>query len=64
VPVVLQGVGVVPGQYVFADASGAVVIPQRQIDEVLTEARNVQTADADFRGQIAREQLGENDHLR
>ena len=64
VPVVLQGVGVVPGQYVFADSSGAVVIPRGQIEEVLTEARKVRAADADFRDQIAREQLGVNDHLR
>ena len=39
VPVVLDGVGVMPGQYVFADSSGAVVIPDGQIDEVLAEAR-------------------------
>jgi 4-hydroxy-4-methyl-2-oxoglutarate aldolase len=64
VPVVLRGVGVVPGQYVFADSSGAVVIPHGQIEEVLTEARKVQAADADFRDQIAREQLGVHDHLR
>jgi regulator of RNase E activity RraA len=31
VPVVLQGVGVVPGQYVFADSSVAVLIPDGQI---------------------------------
>ena len=29
-PVVVSGVGVVPGQYVFADSSGAVVIPDGQ----------------------------------
>ena len=64
VPVVLQGVGVVPGQYEFADSSGAVLIPDGQIDEVLTEARKVQPADADFRDQIAREQLRVGDDLR
>lgn len=32
-PVVLDGVGVMPGQYVFVDSSGAVVIPDRQIEE-------------------------------
>jgi len=56
VPVVLEGVGVVPGQYVFADSSGAVLIPGGQIDEVLTEARKVQAADADSRDHIAHEQ--------
>jgi 4-hydroxy-4-methyl-2-oxoglutarate aldolase len=39
---------VVPGQYVFADSSGAVVIPDGRIDEVLAEARKVAAADAAF----------------
>lgn len=47
VPVVLQGVGVVPGSYVFADASGAVVIPRHEIDEVFGEALRVQSEDAE-----------------
>jgi 4-hydroxy-4-methyl-2-oxoglutarate aldolase len=64
VPVVLHGVGVVPGHYVFADSSGAVLIPDGQIDEVLAEARNIEATDADSRDQIAREQFGVNDHLR
>jgi 4-hydroxy-4-methyl-2-oxoglutarate aldolase len=55
VPVVLQGVGVVPGQYVFADSSGAVVIPGDQIDEVLAEARKIEAADAASRDQITGE---------
>jgi 4-hydroxy-4-methyl-2-oxoglutarate aldolase len=60
VPVVLAGVGVVPGQYVFADSSGAVVVPDGQIDEVLAEAHRVTDADATFRDQIARERLRED----
>jgi 4-hydroxy-4-methyl-2-oxoglutarate aldolase len=64
VPVVLEGVGVMPGQYVFADSSGAVVIPDGQIDEVLAEARKVEAEDAAFRDQIAREQVHGNDHFR
>jgi regulator of RNase E activity RraA len=48
-----------PGQYVFADSSGAVVIPGGQIDEVLAEARKVEAADAASRDQIAREQVRE-----
>ncbi len=59
VPVVLDRVAVVPGQYVFADSSGAVVIPDGQIDEVLAQARKVEAADAAFRDQIAREQVRE-----
>jgi regulator of RNase E activity RraA len=55
VPIVLKGVGVLPGNYVFADSSGAVVIPGGQIEEVLSEARSVEAADAGFREQIANE---------
>jgi 4-hydroxy-4-methyl-2-oxoglutarate aldolase len=55
VPVVVGGVGVVPGQYVFADGSGAVVIPDAQIDEVLEGARKVEAEDAVFRGEIPTE---------
>ena len=58
------GISVVPGQYVFADSSGAVVIPGDQIDEVLAEARNVEATDAASRDQIAGEQVRVNDHLR
>ena len=54
VPVVLGGVGVLPGQYVFADSSGAVVIPETQLGEVLEEARRVQAEDRGFRREIAR----------
>ena len=43
----------------LARSSGAVVIPGAQIDEVLMEARDVQAADAAFRDQIAREQVGQ-----
>jgi 4-hydroxy-4-methyl-2-oxoglutarate aldolase len=48
---------VLPGSYVFADSSGAVVIPATQIEEVLAEARTVEAADAASREEIAREQL-------
>ena len=57
VPVVLSGVGVLPGQYVFADRSGAVVIPDGQVEDVVAEARAVQSEDAGYREQIEREQL-------
>jgi 4-hydroxy-4-methyl-2-oxoglutarate aldolase len=57
VPVVLDRVGVIPGSYVFADASGAAVIPAAQIEEVLAEARSVEAEDAASRDLIAREQI-------
>ena len=57
VPVVLSGVGVMPGQYVFADRSGAVVIPDKQIEDVLADARSVDADDARYRDQISGERL-------
>jgi 4-hydroxy-4-methyl-2-oxoglutarate aldolase len=55
VPVVVGKVGVLPGQYVFADSSGAVLIPAQQVNEVLEGARRVQAEDAAFREQISEE---------
>ena len=55
VPVVIDRVGIWPGSYVFADSSGAVVIPPEQVDEVLEGARAVDAEDAKSRGEIAEE---------
>jgi 4-hydroxy-4-methyl-2-oxoglutarate aldolase len=55
VPVVISRVGVKPGDYVFADSSGAVVIPGGQIDDVIAGARAVEGEDARSREQIAHE---------
>jgi 4-hydroxy-4-methyl-2-oxoglutarate aldolase len=58
VPVVLSGgVGVLPGQYVFADSSGAVVIPDGQVEEVVAEARTVQSEDAGYSKDIDSERI-------
>ncbi len=57
VPVVVSGVGVVPGFYVFADSSGAVVIPDQQVEEVVAGARAVEAEDAGSRKEIGRERL-------
>lgn len=46
VPVVVGGVGVMPGNYIFADSAGAVVIPESQIREVLEGAVAVTAEDA------------------
>ncbi len=56
VPVVLQGVGIMPGSFVFADSSGAVVVPEHQVDDVFAEAQRVQEEDASAMGNI----LGED----
>jgi 4-hydroxy-4-methyl-2-oxoglutarate aldolase len=55
VPVVLSGVGVIPGQYVFADSSGVVLILQGELEQVLAEAHSIEADDARYREQIARE---------
>jgi 4-hydroxy-4-methyl-2-oxoglutarate aldolase len=57
VPVVVGGVGVVPGQYVYADASGAVVIPDGEVQDVLAEARRIEDEDEGFRSDISRERV-------
>jgi regulator of RNase E activity RraA len=56
-PVVVSGVGVFPGQYVFADSSGAVVIPDTQVEQVIAGARAVEAEDDENRSQIQRERL-------
>jgi len=48
-------VGVMPGQYVYADAAGAVVIPEGEVDDVLAEARKIEAEDEAFRARIAGE---------
>ncbi len=60
VPVVLRGVGVLPGGYVFADDSGAAVIPAAEVERVIEGARAVQQEDAGIRETIARERSGRN----
>ncbi len=45
VPVVIDGVGIFPGDYVFADSSGAVIVPAGQILEVLEEAIRINEED-------------------
>ncbi len=52
---VLRGVGVIPGAYVLADSSGAVVIPPGDLDQVLAAARSIEADDARDRAEIARE---------
>lgn len=59
VPVVIGGVGVHPGQYVLCDSSGAVFVPEVDIDAVLETAHQIRRDDADFRSVIARENSDE-----
>lgn len=46
-PVVIAGVAVRPGDYVFADASGAAVIPAAEVRAVLRAANQVVVEDAE-----------------
>jgi 4-hydroxy-4-methyl-2-oxoglutarate aldolase len=52
VPVVVGGVGVMPGQYVYADAAGAVLIPEGEVDVVLAEARKIVADDEAMRARM------------
>lgn len=46
VPVVVSGVGVMPGNYIYADSAGAVVIPESQVRDVLEGALAVTAEDS------------------
>jgi 4-hydroxy-4-methyl-2-oxoglutarate aldolase len=55
VPVVVSGVGITPGDYVFADSAGAVVIPAAQVSHVLEEATRVRQEDDGYMETIKHE---------
>ncbi|KIF75896.1 dimethylmenaquinone methyltransferase [Streptomyces sp. 150FB] len=50
VPVEVGGVRVTPGDYIYADSSGAVVIPAHSLPDVAAEARRI---DADDRADLS-----------
>jgi regulator of RNase E activity RraA len=58
VPVIIQGVGIHPGDYVYADQSGAAVIPASEVQEVLEGARAVVEEDVGYVEQIRDEAPG------
>jgi regulator of RNase E activity RraA len=58
VAVEIGGVCVIPGDYVYADASGAVVIPRASLQRVMDEALRVEAEDARLFNEIATEQPG------
>ncbi len=59
VAVEVGGVSVMPGDYVYADESGAVVIPSASLKRVLEEALGVEAEDARSLEEIAAEQQRE-----
>ena len=54
-PVEISGVTVIPGDYVYADDAGAVVIPAEAVDWVLDEAVRIEQADQTALPQIQQE---------
>ena len=46
VPVEVDGVGIVPGDWIFADGAGAVVIPANAVADILADARLIEEKDA------------------
>jgi len=54
-PVEISGVTAMPGDYVYADDSGAVVIPAESVDWVLDEAVKIEQADQTALAQIRQE---------
>jgi regulator of RNase E activity RraA len=56
VVVEIGGVCVVPGDYVYADTSGAVVVPRASLGRVIDEALSIEAEDARSLKQIAAEQ--------
>lgn len=55
VAVEIGGVCVIPGDYVYADASGSVVIPRESLQRVVDEALSIEAEDARSLKQIAAE---------
>jgi regulator of RNase E activity RraA len=55
VAVEIGGVSAIPGDYLFADATGAVVIPRASLGRVIEEALRVEAEDARMMEEIATE---------
>jgi regulator of RNase E activity RraA len=62
VSVEIGGVCVIPGDYLYADASGAVVIPQASLQQVVDEALSVEAEDVRALEAIATERASRTSH--
>jgi regulator of RNase E activity RraA len=62
VAVEIDGVCVIPGDYLYADRSGAVVIPRASLKRVIDEALNVEAEDARSLREIATERFTRTSH--
>lgn len=58
VPVVIEGVGIRPGDFIYADSSGALSIPAGQVGEVVEGAAAVTREDAGYLEEIKKEVPG------
>ncbi len=47
-PVIVGGVTIIPGDYIYADASGAVILPATPVDQILDEAARIEQNGAQF----------------
>lgn len=54
-PVNLAGAAVLPGDYVFADEAGAVIVPASSLMEVLHAANDIQAKDKNYLDAILHE---------
>ena len=54
-PVVVKGVTVVPGDYVYADSAAAAIVPANAIKKALEEATRIESIDAQYIDEIKRE---------
>jgi 4-hydroxy-4-methyl-2-oxoglutarate aldolase len=57
VPVVVGGVGIIPGNYIYADSGGAVVIPADELESILKEAEQIESDDVAYLETIRAERL-------
>jgi regulator of RNase E activity RraA len=64
IAVEVGGVLITPGDYVYADSAGAVVIPARSLDRVLDEASKIDAEDRESLEQIRDEQPAGNEKHR
>lgn len=47
-PVIVGGVTIIPGDYIYADASGAVILSATPVNHILAEATRIMQNDAQF----------------
>lgn len=64
IAVEVGGVLITPGDYVYADSAGAVVIPARSLDRVLDEASKIDVEDCEALEQIRNERSTDSEQHR